>query len=266
MRTRQIAFRCPHCLRIVERGPSRNRADDRETLTCPACDSIFKLSFEKGRWNGNVADDRVANALALEHDVDLPSAYSILEGIMTLEQARSISAEEKAASKRWVRSLAAAAVCILVAASFLLRFDVAAAPPPQPRILPASKPTVPESKEATVPLGGAVSVSEAVEFTIGPSGALAGVSGPDPGRALAAFCKHSSNVGRLSPLAVTEALPARAGERLGIVRDFTNVAVPKAVRIRQDPRTRRWLIGDGASQIVPAPASPSMSPADSTPL
>jgi len=147
----------------------------------------------------------------------------------------------------------------LVIAAFLLRLVYGGdAPPPAPLPAPARDasreiPATQGAPAAPVPVPKA-----AIEFKTESSGRLAEISAPDPRHALLAFCAHPANGGKLTPLALAQALPQNGGERLGIVRDMDDLSSLKAVKIRRDGRTHQWVIGDASRPIVldPVPTFP----------
>lgn len=75
------------------------------------------------------------------------------------------------------------------------------------------------------------------------------IVGPDPAAVLAAFCSADSWSIRPEPLEITEDVPPSGGVRLGLFRDWSDVAKPRAIRIRQDARSRRWIAGTGHGRI-----------------
>jgi len=261
----QIAFRCGKCSGI-ERVPWGGGG--RPSLACSACGFVFEPSFEKAKWYDDVKLHRAAGGLVVEHGIDTPSAYSVLLGILTLQQARALPdlAQKPPRSTRARYLLGMAAGVVVVAASLLapLRKPVTSASDVA-RIPVERAPAFSQSKEPPPP-AVAPALAPAIAFKLAPSGQLSQVSGPDPSQTFTAFCKHATNARKLSAVAITEAVPPKAGERLGIVRDYADLAVPRAVKIRRDQRTRRWVIGDGDSTIVPTPAPNATGPSDATPL
>jgi hypothetical protein len=114
--------------------------------------------------------------------------------------------------------------------------------------------------------GGAVPKPADIVFRTDASGNLAEVAGPDPKRTFVAFCLHDSHAGRLSPVAIAAAVPPHTGVRIGIIRDLTDLTIPRSVRIRRDARSQRWVIGDGATPIS-LDRAPDLPPGvETTPL
>jgi hypothetical protein len=114
-------------------------------------------------------------------------------------------------------------------------------PPPAPVAV-----EVPQQAAAAAPTAPAAKTPDSkpgVEYRNEASGQLSEIAAPDARQALIAFCKHPSNRGKLTPLAIGPTVPRSAGERLGLIRDADDVAAVKAVRIRRDIRTNRWIIG-----------------------
>jgi hypothetical protein len=249
---RQIAFRCAKCSGI-ERVPWGGGG--RPSLACSACGFVFEPSFEKAKWYDDVKLHRAAGNLAVEHGIDIPSATSVLLGILTLQQARALPdpAQKPPRSAR-ARTLLGMGAVVAIAASLLAPLRKPAASASDVARVPVERaPAFSRSREPSPP-AVAPAILPVIAFKLAPSGQLSQVSGPDPSQTFTAFCMHASNARKLSPIGITQAVPPKAGERLGIVRDYADLAVPRAVKIRRDQRTRRWVIGDGASTIVPTPA------------
>lgn len=80
-------------------------------------------------------------------------------------------------------------------------------------------------------------------------GRVTQVTGPDPGNVLWAYCESVEGHEFLEPMEVTETLPVSRQARLGVFRDRQSVTVDRAIRIRHDRRSRRWVAGDGVHPI-----------------
>jgi hypothetical protein len=89
-------------------------------------------------------------------------------------------------------------------------------------------------------------------------GLLIQVSGPNPMTVLEAYCKAASGTYLREPLELAKAVPPSPDQRFGIFRDFSRLESNRAIRIKQDRETQRWVVGDGRTPIPTrkAPANP----------
>ncbi len=80
------------------------------------------------------------------------------------------------------------------------------------------------------------------------------VTGPDPSSVLVAFCQTGRNAGRRQPVAVAATAPPSGSARLGLYRNLDQPESPlRAIRIRKDPKSNRWWVGDGHNPILTEP-------------
>jgi hypothetical protein len=215
---------------------------------------------------GPSPDVRYRRALeyARAHGVDLASAYSVLLGLMPLERARSVRAEQPTAgtpstpqeAKRrqassentaipaaggsisksvWPVALAAT---LLVLTILLVRGTgpgdpVAAGPPP-------------DRWDSSV-----------TEVRTDEQGNLLAVSAPDPALVLLGYCEPEPSSRRCDPLQLQAAVPARPGVRVGVFRDIGSDD-RQAITIRRMESARTWKAGDDRQpiRVVAAPAAP----------
>jgi len=83
------------------------------------------------------------------------------------------------------------------------------------------------------------------------TGQLVEVAGPDPGSVLVSFCATGRQAGLREPVEVAPAVPPSSGLRFGVFRSLEQPGTPlRAIRIRQDAKTGRWLAGDGRGPIM----------------
>lgn len=85
-----MRIRCGDCHETIWVQPARADGDP-GSVTCEHCGREFRL---RGRGRNGSSDDALAKAarrLAKDESVDLPGAYSVLLGIMTLEELRELS-------------------------------------------------------------------------------------------------------------------------------------------------------------------------------
>jgi hypothetical protein len=82
------------------------------------------------------------------------------------------------------------------------------------------------------------------------AGQIIMVTGPDPRSVLVAFCNTGHNAGRRQAFAISPAGPPSGTARIGLFRNLEQPDAPmRAIRIRRDTRSGRWLSGDGHSPI-----------------
>jgi len=115
---------------------------------------------------------------------------------------------------------------------------------PQPATPPVISPAPPPAMTA--------SKSDAV-------GQVTEITGPDPRSVLISFCETGRQSGRREPVEIAPVVPPHLALRLGIFRSLDQPGAPsRAIRIREDSQTGRWVAGDGRGPIqteVP-PAQP----------
>jgi hypothetical protein len=94
------------------------------------------------------------------------------------------------------------------------------------------------------------------------TGQLVEVVGPDPRSVLIAFCTTGRQAGQRQAVEIAPSAPPSAGVRFGVFRSTEQPGAPlRAIRIRQDPRSGRWVAGDGRAPITteePPPQVPGM--------
>jgi hypothetical protein len=119
----------------------------------------------------------------------------------------------------------------------------------------AARPAPAAPQDASVPLPPPPLTVPKTDTT----GQLVEVSGPDPRSVLIVFCSTGRQAGLRQPVEISPGIPPSAAQRLGIFRSIDQPGAPtRAIRIRKDPRTGRWIAGDGRTPIAteepPAPA------------
>jgi hypothetical protein len=76
------------------------------------------------------------------------------------------------------------------------------------------------------------------------------IIGPDPRTVLISFCQTGGKSGHWIPIEIAPAVPPHPSLKLGIFRSLDQPgAPPRAIRIREDAKTGRWVAGDGRSPI-----------------
>jgi len=88
------------------------------------------------------------------------------------------------------------------------------------------------------------------EIDTDDQGRLTRLVGPDPETVLVAYCRSASGgSGFLEPLEITETVPPSRTARLGVFRDLGAFEVNRAIRIRQEWKSRRWVAGTGEDPV-----------------
>jgi len=81
---------CPACGTITRfKGPPSE--DTSVLVDCPGCDGRFRVAIQVPEVKGDPESYRRARDYARRNDIDVPTAYSVLEGLLTLEEARGTS-------------------------------------------------------------------------------------------------------------------------------------------------------------------------------
>ncbi len=95
------------------------------------------------------------------------------------------------------------------------------------------------------------------------TGQLVEVVGPDPKSVLIAFCSTGRQGGLREPMDVVTGVPPNAALRFGLFRhlDQPGMAV-RAIRIRRDANSGRWVSGDGRNPIMTERAPGAVSPSE----
>ncbi len=111
----------------------------------------------------------------------------------------------------------------------------------------AERPRPPEPPPQAVPIPPPALTVPRTDST----GQLVQVEGPDPRSVLISFCATGRQAGHREPVEILPGVPPSSSLRFGIFRSLDQQAIPvRAIRIRLDPRSGRWLTGDGRSPIV----------------
>jgi hypothetical protein len=81
------------------------------------------------------------------------------------------------------------------------------------------------------------------------------VVGPDPRSVLLSYCEAVSGFLGAEPLSIRSLVPAFRDARLGLFKDYENEGAVRAIRIRRDSRSGRWVAGSGRAPIQVSDAS-----------
>lgn len=77
------------------------------------------------------------------------------------------------------------------------------------------------------------------------------IIGRTPGDVLRRFCAVSGEPGQYEPVELATTNPHRIGARVGIVRNFQDLSQSYAIWIQQRRRDRRWIAGTGEEPLKP---------------
>ena len=224
-------------------------------------DPGFREAVERGFLTAEQAFARgdrplYATTLALNHSLDMKTAFLIADNRMQLAEALQGMIEPEspegshppATRPVWsaVRTAGAlATITVMVLTSFpsrqtpAARANVAAPPSTSPGAAPGAGS---DSSQPAPKRSGAV-------FQFDQEGRVTEVSGPDPKVVLSELCAHEQFIQNLSPVALAPAVPASPGTRLGLVRDMRDLSGTRCVAIHRDPSNGRWFVGDGLTPI-----------------
>src|SRR5437870_11316172 len=83
---------CPACGTIT-RFKSPSSESTSVLVDCPGCAGRFRVAIQMPEAKGDPESYRRARDYALEHAIDVPTAYSVLEALLMLEEARGTSTD-----------------------------------------------------------------------------------------------------------------------------------------------------------------------------
>jgi hypothetical protein len=236
-------------------------------------DPGFRDAVERGFLTPSEAFSRgdrplYATTLALNHSLDMKTAFLITDNRMQLAEAlRGIiepdpaELEERPETRTVWSAVRTAGAFATVAVLMLTMFPSRHSPiananvPPRPSTSPDAAPGAGASAEASTP----APQPSGARFRLDDEGRVTEVSGPNPKVVLSELCAHEQFVHNLSPIALAPAVPASAGTRLGLLRDMRDLSGPRCVAIRRDPSSGRWVVGDGERPIETL-AAPDLPP------
>jgi hypothetical protein len=236
-------------------------------------DPGFRPAVAEGRLTARQAKergDRVAYAtqLTLRHGLSMPVAFQVTDNRLSLLEAQraeprpeakggatrpaetparrrspSAAAPEAPARPAQTAGVArgpafgpgawAALVLALIAVVFLLR---------------SARPGAEASG------GGSRLQVGAAEVVTDARGRVVQVLGPSPRSVLTAYCRTGRADQRFEPIEVLPSAFDPAGSRIGLLRDPDDRDRVLAITVQADPRSRRWVAGDGRRPLEPRPA------------
>lgn len=255
---RNIVFRCLQC-RSTTSVQAEWKDGKAAEVICSNCNALFSLSPGRNRGLSDQDYYDKVRRYAAENNIDVSSSYSVLEGIMPRERVRTLSPTSpevprpsRTSPVRSVAYLAALLILVALLGNHLRHrwsetdaTEAIVDPRPQmtrrqrepaPAGLPAERPTI-------VP----------VLCQTDPNGELTKVLGPDPRSVLLALAQFRLGQNGLDPVAIAASEPPNPGARVGVLRSRDAAQQLRAVRISLDPRSNRWIIGDGRAAVSTEP-------------
>src|SRR5437867_8527856 len=81
---------CPACGTLTQVGSPAPEVSS-TLVDCPGCDGRFRVAIQVPETKGDPESYRRARDYAREHDIDVATAYSVLEGLISLDEARGVA-------------------------------------------------------------------------------------------------------------------------------------------------------------------------------
>ncbi len=101
----------------------------------------------------------------------------------------------------------------------------------------------------------ATALARASNVRTDDQGQVTEIVGSDPRSVLLSYCDAVSGFLGVEPLAIRGTAPQFRNARLGVFRDHNDGGALRAIRIRLDSRSGRWVAGSGRAPIRPSDAS-----------
>ncbi len=101
----------------------------------------------------------------------------------------------------------------------------------------------------------AAALARATHVRTNEQGQVIEVLGPDPRSVLVSYCDAVSGFLEVEPLAIRGTVPEFRNARLGVFQDHENGGAVRAIRIRLDSGSGRWVAGSGRAPIRTSDAS-----------
>lgn len=251
---RTMSLRCGRCLGVNEVTAVWYDAGSTAGFRCARCGQRYRLRPDRPR---QVSDHRYRlwiQRYAMRLRVDVATAFSIAEGIMTPQQARllrlgrGIPLPPAPLSLR-PYALVLVAVIVLGFGAYIGQYwsFATVGDPPPPLDTGRTHAALPDGGESADPPAGFAWT--AADTRVDDRGDLLQVSGSDPQSVLLSFCNTGRGAYLRDPLGLAKAPPPDRGTLLGVFRDHEDLSVPRAIRIYRDPRSQQWIAGDGSGPI-----------------
>jgi len=273
---RHIMFRCAQCRGTTSVQAEWTRPELPTEVACADCNAVYSLPARRDRGVSNRDYYEKARRFASQNNVDLPSAFSVLEGILPADKVRALAKSSpeavdatRSSNVKTVAMLGAVVIALAFVGGFYRdriasELSLASGRTQRPTTRVAATREVRRPALAKPSTPGAPAFGPIFVRT-NETGALTQVAGPDPRGTLAAFCRQPGVPQRFTPVTVADATPPSPGLRVGVLRGVEGAGDLFTVPIWQDAGTSQWCIGDGRAAIRPAPldlgsAAPAHAP------
>lgn len=242
-----------HCLGCHDSSVTPVTWQDRTTyiqIACTKCGERYTFDPARDRKHSDEAYFAYVRGYAERVGLDLPRAYSVLEGFASLDDARAATRKipgadvPKQIGGAWaVTILLAVVVAIPIGYGWRIWSHEGA------EAMLRSLPFVPSS--ATTDTSGDDGNAEPrAAVRMNGDGDPLEVRARDPYKVLQAYCQVADIQERRVPLGIIPAPPPNDAMRIGVYLDYEDYTVNRGIRIFRDPRLHRWVArGDGTAPI-----------------
>jgi hypothetical protein len=247
-----VTFRCSNCHGVVwvpdSELPRQAKAPEVD-VRCRKCARSFQFNAWSRVCTQGSAVAAEARRMVLGQGLDLPAAYSVALGIMTLEQVLAACPERPATGSAGPRSGSRPTIVKRLGAFDALRWVAYVV------ILVAGLSYLATARRPTTAPADAPSVRAFAEgdaqVIADDRGRVLQISAPDPWTVLRAYCRLGRLQGRLQALDVVVPAVSPQGRRLGLLRDPATPQTVHAIPIEEDPTSGAWVSGDGRRVLEP---------------
>ncbi len=259
---RTMTFRCGKCLGANRVAVVWTDAVSPARVRCARCGQRFQLPVGRSRMQSDLRYSAWVKRYADHAGLDVATAFSVVEGIMTAEQAarfrRGRGIALPPARVRLAPYAAVLAVVMFVGVvAYVSQYWSRSSATPTAAVSPPTHTT------AGLVAGASADASatrpdwawDVAETRVDDKGQLTLVTAADPASVLLAFCNGGRGAYLRDPLGLVEAPPPDRGTLLGVYRDHEDLTTPRAIRIYRDPRTQQWSAGDASGAITCLDAS-----------
>lgn len=241
-----------HCFRCHDSSVTPVTWQDRTAhieIACTKCGERYPFDPARDRKHSDEAYFAYIRGYAERVGLDLPRAYSVLEGFASLEDARAATRRipgadvPKQIGGAWAITILLAVV-IAIPIGYGWRIWSHEGAEAMLRSLPFVAPVEDSNGVETADAIPRASVR------MGPGNDPTEVRARDPYKVLQAYCQVADLQERRVPLGIMPAPPPNESMRLGVYIDYRDVTQTRGIRIFRDPRLHRWVArGDGDSPI-----------------
>src|SRR6266581_2255415 len=262
-----MRFRCAQCRALTQvQIPAKITAP--VITACSGCGRKHRFAVDRPRAADDQERYRRAKEFAETNQIDLGSAYSVLEGVMTLEAKEPPRPQTSVSHGVWNFMIFSVGAMILaglgvhvyrVWGDYLGQRGMAMLEPTPAAASTRAHLTAP-AEASSVPAPPPPMTVPKTDST----GQVVEVVGPDPRSVLISFCMTGRQSGRREAVEIAPTSPPDASARWGVFRSQDSSAIPlRAILIRKDQRTGRWSAGDGRTPIM-TEAPPALPPGTRT--